>query len=67
VCNIGKEIDIEGLLHSLYEWMQHEANDFARHCFKTLEEEYEWLCSPEQIADACEHNEWEFDEDGRTL
>jgi hypothetical protein len=65
--HIGREIDIDDLLSSLHEWMQTEAGEYARRCYKQLEEEYEWLCSPEQIADACKHNEWEFDEDGRTL
>lgn len=65
--HISREIDIDDLLSSLHEWMQEEAGNYARHCYKTLEEEYEWLCSPEQIADACKHNEWEFVEDGRTV
>jgi len=65
--HLGREIDIDGLLSALHEWMQEEAGDYARHCYKTLEEEYEWLCSPEQIAETCAANEWEFDEDGRTL
>lgn len=67
VCNIGKEIDIDDLLSSLTEWMQEEANDFVRQCFKQLQEEYEWLVSPEQIAETCEANEWEFTEGGGTL
>ena len=62
--HIGMQIDIDSLLSSLHEWMQEEAGDFARRCYKQLEEEYEWLCSPEQIAETCEANGWEFNEDG---
>lgn len=62
--HMGKQIDVDDLLSSLSEWMQEEANDFVRRCFKQLEEEYEHLISPEQIAESCEANGWEFNEGG---
>lgn len=66
VSHLGVQIGIEDLLSRLHDWMQEEANDFVRRCFKTLQEDYEYQTSPEQIAEACEANGWEFNEGGGT-
>lgn len=40
--------------------------DFMHWMYKLLEREYEWLCSEEQVADACAANGYEFDVNGNT-
>ena len=41
------------------------AKDYARHIYKRLEEEYDYLTSEEAVAEACDANDYHFDEDGR--
>jgi hypothetical protein len=38
--------------------------DFMRHCYKTLEREWEWLNADEQVDESITCNEYEFTEEG---
>lgn len=56
------------------EWMQaleeeilESARDYARGIYKDLEKEHEYLIGEERFIEACEANEWLFDEDGRIM
>jgi hypothetical protein len=40
------------------------AKDYARHIYKRLEEEYEYLTSEEAVAEACNANDYQFNEEG---
>lgn len=44
--------------------MLESARDFAREIYDQLEQEYEYETSDEYIAELCEANEYEFNEDG---
>lgn len=52
------------LLFDLEAAMLESARDFAREIYDQLEQEYEYETSDEYIAELCEANEYEFNEDG---
>ena len=52
------------LLFDLEAAMLESARDFAREIYRNLEKEYEHQTSDEYIAELCEANEYEFNEDG---
>jgi hypothetical protein len=43
------------------------AHDISHDYYKSLREEYEYQTSDEAISEACEANEWKFDEDGNAV
>lgn len=51
---IAEESDLRELMDDLADWL-----------YKTLQNEYEWLTSDEEVAESIRANEYEFDEDGR--
>lgn len=50
---IAEESDLRELVGDLAHWL-----------YKTLQNEYEWLTSDEEVAESIRNNEYEFDEDG---
>lgn len=67
VAGVAEGIDARTLVEQLDGCVQEEVKDFCQEIYERLEQEYDWLTEDEQIAEACEANEWVFDEDGRMV
>jgi hypothetical protein len=52
------------LMDSLERWILEEARGYADKMYAALQEEYEYLQSPEVFQETCDANEWRFNELG---
>ena len=51
----------DSTINELADWVEEEAQDYARVIYKQLEEEYEYVTSEEQFIEHCECNDVKFD------
>ena len=56
-------VDYEDLERSIDEWRSEKCSEI----YKTLEAEYDYLTSDEQVAESIDANQFEFDEEGKRL
>lgn len=56
--------NIDSYLEAFEEYLQDVADELNNHLFRSLEKEYEWLNSDEQVDESIISNEYEFTEDG---
>lgn len=54
-------------IHRLNQDIEESAKDYARHIYRRLQEEYEYLISEQQVAEHFEINDFTFDEEGKPV
>jgi len=65
--DLAKGIDADVLFNELHEIMVAEAKNYADEIYEQLEQTYDDLNSDDSITEACEANDWRFDEYGRFI
>lgn len=58
---------VEDYFPELAEEILESAKDYARDIYKRLQDEYDYMSSDEYLAELCEANEYEFDEEGQLV
>lgn len=67
VVGVAQGINVKFLIEDINTVIAEEVRDFCQEIYSRLEKEYDWLTDDEQIEEACEANDWRFDEEGEML